>query len=228
MPRRPATPSQKLWEASNAEVQRSVNKWSARIVPLILICVVGYSVWAIVVVLCLHYLIYPPADVPRRTGAGIAIIVIYFLLMVPMSVAYFRVLQSVAMNPGFVPRPGEGEKNQKKAARKRQRRLDNIRSNGVDGVQEEKVDVPYARSQASPESQDTDQEWTGPAPGLEFYYQRDIFECEKDGRPRWCSTCHIWKPDRVHHSSELGKCVFKMDHFCPWYAGTPIHDLSLS
>ncbi|KAK9479401.1 DHHC palmitoyltransferase-domain-containing protein [Lipomyces japonicus] len=42
------------------------------------------------------------------------------------------------------------------------------------------------------------------------------FVCEMDGYPKWCSRCQSTKPDRSHHSSELDRCVLKMDHYCPW------------
>lgn len=42
------------------------------------------------------------------------------------------------------------------------------------------------------------------------------FMSDPDGYPLWCSTCQHIKPDRVHHSAELGYCVDKMDHLCNW------------
>jgi len=213
--------SQKLWRTTNVQAQYSVNKWAARIVPAILIGVVGYSVWAIVVILCINYLIHPPAGVPRRPGAGIAIIVIYFALMVPMTLCYFRILQSIATNPGYVSGREEADKGKKRLDRKRRgTRRDGQNEESVEGEKDD-----YLHSQADGSGPGlgayTDRDALGdgspgPAPGLEFFYKRDIFECETDGLPRWCSTCKIWKPDRSHHSSELGKCVYKMDHFCPW------------
>mmetsp|Transcript_177717 Transcript_177717/g.569748 ORF Transcript_177717/g.569748 Transcript_177717/m.569748 type:complete len:328 (+) Transcript_177717:327-1310(+) len=32
--------------------------------------------------------------------------------------------------------------------------------------------------------------------------------------PRWCVRCENWKPPRVHHSTRLGRCVLRMDHYC--------------
>ena len=52
---------------------------------------------------------------------------------------------------------------------------------------------------------------------LHEFYNMDVFICENDGLPRWCFHCNCWKPDRSHHCGELGRCVRKMDHFCPWY-----------
>lgn len=57
------------------------------------------------------------------------------------------------------------------------------------------------------------------SPGLEQFYTREAFVCENDGRPKWCSECCNWKPDRAHHSSEIGRCVIRMDHYCPWVGG---------
>ncbi|GJN78748.1 palmitoyltransferase pfa5 [Purpureocillium lilacinum] len=57
------------------------------------------------------------------------------------------------------------------------------------------------------------------SPGLEAFYSKDAFVCEADGRPKWCSDCQQWKPDRAHHFSELARRVRKMDHLCPWVDG---------
>lgn len=42
------------------------------------------------------------------------------------------------------------------------------------------------------------------------------FISDNEGYTVWCSVCQQMKPDRVHHSAELGYCVDKMDHFCNW------------
>ncbi|KAK9475264.1 DHHC palmitoyltransferase-domain-containing protein [Dipodascopsis tothii] len=44
----------------------------------------------------------------------------------------------------------------------------------------------------------------------------EAFVCEYDGYSRWCSRCQSVKPDRVHHSAEIDRCVLKMDHYCQW------------
>jgi DHHC palmitoyltransferase len=48
------------------------------------------------------------------------------------------------------------------------------------------------------------------APGPDPTTSADIFVCEPGGYPRWCRTCKIIKPDRAHHSSDAGRCVYKM------------------
>lgn len=58
----------------------------------------------------------------------------------------------------------------------------------------------------------------------------DMYVCEPGGYPRWCKVCEAVKPDRAHHSSNSGRCTYKMgiqvsqsklirDHFCPWVGG---------
>ncbi|TGZ78256.1 zf-DHHC-domain-containing protein [Ascodesmis nigricans] len=63
---------------------------------------------------------------------------------------------------------------------------------------------------------------SGPDPfpsNLSLFTSKSIFVCESDGYPRWCSQCNIWKPDRAHHCSEMNRCIWRMDHFCPWVGG---------
>ncbi|KAF9164885.1 palmitoyltransferase for Vac8p, partial [Mortierella sp. AD010] len=42
---------------------------------------------------------------------------------------------------------------------------------------------------------------------------------KRNGTPRWCDICKIYKPDRCHHCSECDECVLRMDHHCPWVRG---------
>nr|POF18030.1 palmitoyltransferase pfa5 [Quercus suber] len=68
----------------------------------------------------------------------------------------------------------------------------------------------------------TDHDWVEsapPPPGLEEFYNRDVFVCDAKGLPIWCRTCRNWKPDRAHHNQDVGRCTMKMDHFCPWVGG---------
>ena len=76
----------------------------------------------------------------------------------------------------------------------------------------------YPRSQAYPDGPVMNRQPTkdNETPGLEAFYTKDVFVCEDDGRPIWCSKCLNWKPDRTHHCREVDRCVRKMDHFCPW------------
>uniref|UniRef100_A0A060T827 Palmitoyltransferase n=1 Tax=Blastobotrys adeninivorans TaxID=409370 RepID=A0A060T827_BLAAD len=43
------------------------------------------------------------------------------------------------------------------------------------------------------------------------YYMSDAY-----GYRQYCSHCQQLKPDRAHHTSQLNRCVPKMDHYCSW------------
>lgn len=47
------------------------------------------------------------------------------------------------------------------------------------------------------------------------------YQCDPHGYPIWCSPCQSLKMERTHHSSELGHCVPRFDHYCLW-VGTVI------
>lgn len=193
--------------SNNARVQHGVNKWAARIIPALLICAVGYSVWAIVVLLAINHLIRAPESTFFRKGAGIAIIIVYFLVAIPMAVSYLRLLYVVNTDPGLVPSP-EFEDARSRKLRSGSTEKSTAAANGTQRTPTEEIGYLDRGSVSSGR--------TGPPAGLEAFYKRDVFECEVDGMPRWCSTCKTWKPDRTHHSREVGRCIWKMDHFCPW------------
>jgi palmitoyltransferase len=66
---------------------------------------------------------------------------------------------------------------------------------------------------------DTSQEKTDVTTKGFAFDQYDAYTCDYQGTPLWCEKCHNWKPDRTHHCKELGRCVRKMDHYCPWAGG---------
>jgi hypothetical protein len=37
---------------------------------------------------------------------------------------------------------------------------------------------------------------------------------------RFCKKCNAVKPPRAHHCSVINRCVYEMDHFCPWMFNT--------
>lgn len=110
-----------------------------------------------------------------------------------MLVSYFRVFLVIQFNPGVTPL-GPRAEQQKAEAKSR-------------GWRDRDLE---AASRYEPRPDDNPD-----SPGLEAFYSKDVFVCETDGRPRWCSTCCNWKLDRAHHCSELERCVKKMDHY--WY-----------
>ncbi|ODV79359.1 zf-DHHC-domain-containing protein [Suhomyces tanzawaensis NRRL Y-17324] len=40
---------------------------------------------------------------------------------------------------------------------------------------------------------------------------------KRGGGVVFCTKCLVWKPDRTHHCSSSGKCILRMDHYCPWF-----------
>jgi len=52
----------------------------------------------------------------------------------------------------------------------------------------------------------------------QFIPQLQTLEVKHDGTRRICrkSKPNVYKPDRAHFCKMLGRCVLKMDHFCPW------------
>ncbi|OTB11043.1 hypothetical protein K445DRAFT_322389 [Daldinia sp. EC12] len=177
------------------ESTRAVTRWITRIIPVFLVAAVSYATFAVVGRVCSSYLIGKRGEV----GAAIAILILYFILLLLMVGTYLRTIVTVFTDPGVVPY-GPGVIERKKAARDRRRRR----------RQEPDLEsLPYyAGPDLNPDS-----------PGLEEFYTKDVFVCENDGRPKWCSECSTWKADRVHHSSEIDRCVYRMDHYCPWVGG---------
>jgi palmitoyltransferase len=139
-----------------------------------------------------------------RTTTAIVLLVFHFILLAAELAAYARLILTILFDPGLVPR---GEKYA--ALTKEGRQLPGREPNGndVEGQCYDDMEAGHNRD-VDPNS-----------PGLEDFYTKDVFICENDGLPRWCSSCKNWKPDRAHHSSDMNRCVRKMDHFCPWVGG---------
>ncbi|GAM85618.1 hypothetical protein ANO11243_036250 [Dothideomycetidae sp. 11243] len=212
---------------SSLETRQGVNQWAALIIPLIISGAVGYATWVVVVLVGVHYLLYPGpnTNVSPRPGAAAAVITLYFIFFLPMTVAYFRTVYVARQKPGVVSQGPE---------------RDTLRSTFVeeDYYQFEwPCCTPKHTPEDDPEKQmqaqnkipgyfihllDVDAMFKGdiePPPGMEHFYRRPVFQCDPNGLPIWCGTCRNWKPDRVHHCSDNGRCVLKLDHFCPWVGG---------
>lgn len=140
-----------------------------------------------------------------QRGLAITFIVLYAILF-PLTIApYLRVFFTAQTNPGAVP--WTEDRGREEDERERHRRSQP--SNWWKAKKKEDIESrPYNPPDQNPDS-----------PGLEGFYSKNVFVCESDGRPKWCSECQYWKPDRAHHSRELGHCIRKMDHLCPWVGG---------
>ncbi|KAI1392327.1 zf-DHHC-domain-containing protein [Hypoxylon trugodes] len=177
------------------ESTRPATRWTTRIIPLILIASVSYATYALVGRACSRFLINQRGEV----GTAIAILVLYFLFLLLMVSTYLRAVTTVLLDPGISPLGPQAIQRRERAKERRKQ--------GNRGS-----DIESQRYYGSPDP-DPD------SPGLEQFYTKDVFVCENDGRPKWCSECSNWKADRAHHSSEIDRCVYRMDHYCPWVGG---------
>lgn len=178
------------------ESTKAATRWTTRIVPLFLAAAVVFATYVVVARVCLDFLLRSL----RANRTAIAILVLYFVFLLLMIGTYIRTLYNANFNPGVVPlgpRAIERLKANKGKHAKRLHRADDIEARAYEAGPDNNPD----------------------SPGLECFYSRDAFVCENDGRPKWCSECCNWKQDRVHHSSEIGRCVYRMDHYCPWAGG---------
>lgn len=226
--------------------QKAINRWTSRIIPVILIGIVAYVTWVIIAHTCGELLLFmswtrltanqvykvdyllrssTSSSYGARPRLATAVVTLYSILLFLISIAYFRLLYTVATNPGYVPRGPQwhalhkrGTRQQRPGWIRRQTRFEDyeekpqhtsgsgdIETGNLGGFvygDEVKTSRPKVADEASLVLQD--------------FYGKDVFTCEGNGRPIWCTSCYNWKPDRAHHCSEVGRCVRKMDHFCPW------------
>jgi hypothetical protein len=136
-----------------------------------------------------------------------------------MVVTYLCLYYYVLWNPGYLPlgtqrlQYDENEKHSKRSHPKRRRRRGSSRK----APDPEKTQQPEEDVESGVLANAGNDPYQLDLSGLEKFYTKDVFVCQEDGRPPWCTSCCIFKPDRSHHCRELGRCVRKMDHFCPWY-----------
>ena len=174
------------------------------------------------------YLIKPPTNLHTpRHGAAITILILYSIFLLFMASAFFRLIYTVVFNPGYVPRGPQwyAQQDKRKKGTERGQSGRYPGSADDDAIGGKQTGSSSSGSNAvtgvaySPPNGQAGPSTTESAPGLQDFFSRDIFVCQGDGRPIWCSKCLNWKPDRAHHCREVDRCVRKMDHFCPWVGG---------
>ncbi len=222
-----------------ARQQKAVNKWVARIIPVILIGLVAYSAYVMTRVIAVDYLINPSPDLSLqpRSGSAAAILLLYYLLLIPLLTCYARLIQTIVRNPGYVPRSAawyQQRKQEAADARKKHSRGYQSRERSLPQGTEKPSQQPHSwrvntqdvesggsnHSSLSTYTKHTKHHSHNHKNSTDIpFWQRDIFVCNPDGRPPFCSSCLTHKPDRTHHCSEVDRCVLKMDHFCPWVGG---------
>lgn len=205
------------------EYHRAINWWASRVVPLTLLGVAGYATYVIVTI-CIYEVLRSPARLPISKGGGVAILVVYFLLLPLFLLPYLRILQVILTNPGYT-RQGpkskpERRRNEEKAERQSFQRscvtttVPETPPAGSTGGRDHRR--PGSRRRSSIDRRSILNGTMAPPPGLREFISKEVYVCDHRGFPIWCSTCNNWKPDRTHHCSEVGRCVRRMDHFCPW------------
>jgi palmitoyltransferase len=135
-----------------------------------------------------------------------------------MVATYIRLLYNVLGSPGYLPLGAVRVKadsglQRKHSHRKRRRRKSSSRK-ARDAEKQEPVEVDI---ESGMNDHAAGKAFQLDSAGLESFYTKDVFVCQEDGRPPYCSTCCQFKTDRAHHCREVDRCVRKMDHFCPWY-----------
>lgn len=145
------------------------------IMPLLEWGAMGFVTYVLVYLICVQYLINPSEDMrqsfnvePQR-ATGIALTVIYAILVVLLLIPWLRLIQVIWAKPDLIP---------------------------LGDPSREKLDT-----------------------STKAFDKYDAYICDYEGLPLWCDKCHNFKPDRTHHCKELGRCVRKMDHYCPWAGG---------
>ncbi|KAI7376383.1 hypothetical protein KC336_g19799, partial [Hortaea werneckii] len=189
----------------------AVNVWASRIIPAVLLGIIGYVSWVITRPVAVQYLLTPPSRSPR-IGAGVVVLVLYWIFMVLMTWSFLRLLFEVAFDPGLI-KTQDGQK------------ITKYQSRPPD-------DDPEAQTSPDPKRRGhhraaTRGFWNRLLPvgrsrvlyDLVDFYTKDVFVCDDQGMPKWCSTCKIYRPDRARHCREIDRCVRRMDHFCPWMGG---------
>ncbi|KAL5334360.1 DHHC palmitoyltransferase-domain-containing protein [Aspergillus crustosus] len=202
---------------------RHINLAVARAIPVILFGVIIYACYVVTKPLCIDYLISPLPKYahPSRVGAGAAIIAIFYVLLIFVITTYLRLLYNVVWNPDLLPRsptsaPEQTAKPPSHHSHNRSRRK---KSGHRKTKRTELSDKPEADVERALDYNAGPMVLPWDTAGLENFYTRDIFVCQPDGRPIYCSKCCHYKPDRTHHCREVDRCVQKMDHFCPWVGG---------
>lgn len=153
-----------------------------------------------------------PNAVPYRLGVTIAVLVLYSVLLLLMAACYLRLLLVVFLAPGNVPQGHQGTSSQPSSTPERTTVTQSCAPTTVAG-----------KSETSSEFRDGDNTSnaldyrgivecrTPHPPGLEAFYSKDVFVCDANGLPYWCTFCCNWKPDRAHHCSDVGRCVMYVD-----------------
>jgi len=85
---------------------------TAKAVPTFLVLVVAYASYVVVGPLSIDYLLNPPENVPPRIAAGIAIPIVWVVLLCPVAFSWLRLLIVVFRDPGYMPLGEERDRHE--------------------------------------------------------------------------------------------------------------------
>ncbi|KAK9466561.1 DHHC palmitoyltransferase-domain-containing protein [Lipomyces arxii] len=174
-------------------------------VPLIMACVLGYATYVYCYVFAYKFLIVSRGG--SRRAKGIGLMVVYLVLVA--SVFIYCALVNI-QGPGYAQKikENDGDENEIKYM------------NGVPVFPpiHGAIDPNHTGNEANAEKQTSVPNGSSQSDATQTVQATmpDAFLCETDGYPLWCPRCMAPKPDRAHHSSEVDRCVLKMDHYCAW------------
>ncbi|OAX83035.1 hypothetical protein ACJ72_02607 [Emergomyces africanus] len=198
--------------------QKVANLAVSRVVPVFLGLLTIYTCWAFTGSLCADYLLDSSTSSRNpRNGTAIGLLVGFYILLIGLVVSYLRLLVALIWNPDYIPRGPQYSESQAETGTSRRRKKSRSRRKPISNKSNGDVEWHGLSSILRRPVEKSDQAFD--ASGFEPFYLKDVFVCKEDGRPAWCSTCCQFKPDRAHHCREIGRCIRKMDHFCPWVGG---------
>jgi palmitoyltransferase len=166
----------------------AAERWVSRSIPPLLLGVTAYSIYVIVYSLSIQYLLHHT----KRAHPAIAVIAIYFVLLIPYLASGIRLVLTTMFDPGYIPQNVP-------RSRSKEGEIGILDRNGIlDGT------IRPPRGVERFYSKDT---FICDYRGLPNF-------CDKG--------CYNWKPARTHHCSQVGRCVRRMDvsGVCPrefWY-----------
>ena len=96
--------------------QNKVSLATAKVVPVFITLIFGYGSYAITGPLCIQFLLNPPPGIPRRTSAGLAIPIVFYLLLILVGATWLRLLIVVWQDPGYIPLGSPRQDNENEPA----------------------------------------------------------------------------------------------------------------
>ena len=209
------------WSES-VENRRKVSKIVAKVMPLFLLALFTYSSYVLV--------IKTVGDYQITVGSTVAVLVVSFLALLMLSATFVHMATLLATVTEYIVRGSKHEKQARQDEKRHGKRsrsstlFTDIELNGTTlATPTYPPSLKVSRAEKAIQGDygfiDKHKKRDNAASQLRSMTRRDYYLCQENGYPPWCSSCLNWKEDRAHHCSEVGRCVRRMDHFCPWVGG---------